>query len=303
VNKVKQMGVSVAESCAALQVSKSGFYEWLDREASEKNIQDDELVKKIIIIHDESRQTYGLLRIHAQLKNNGLIFNKKKIERLMKRNGIRGLTKSKHKVKTTDSNHRLPIANRVLKTEDITTHPTKPNQVFVSDISYIHTGEGTMYLATYMDLCTRKIVGFAIDDNMCTDLLLEALNMTLGRQEIIKGECLMHSDRGSQYASQAYRERLEEFGINSSMSRRDNCYDNAFAESLFGTIKKELIYRKNYKTKEEVKKAVFEYIEVWYNKKQLHSSVGYRSPSDYESNIVDLKLVRQTGVTPKRYLW
>jgi transposase InsO family protein len=152
-------------------------------------------------IHLESRGTYGLPRIHSQLKQDGKFVGKSRVGRLMKKAGICGLIRLKFRVKTTDSKHDLPIAPRIFQTEEPTTHPTKPNQVWASDISYIHTGEGLLYLATYLDLCTRKVPGFAIEDHMRTELLLQALDMALGRQKLTAGDILGHSDRGSQYAS------------------------------------------------------------------------------------------------------
>ncbi len=203
----------------------------------------------------------------------------------MKKAGISGLIKPRFKVKTTDSNHENPIAERVFKTEEPSTHPVKPNEIWASDVSYIPTDEGFVYLATYLDLCTRKVVGFSTDDHMRTELILTALEMALGRQNLINGELLSHSDRGCQYASEDYRNKLESLGVRASMSRKGNCWDNAFAESFFATLKKELIYRKSYKTKEEAKKSIFEYIEVWYNRNRIHSSIGYMTPVQYEESL------------------
>jgi len=204
----------------------------------------------------------------------------------MKKSGISGLIKRKFVVKTTDSKHDLPIAPRIFKTEEIETHPTRKNETWVSDISYIHTDEGFLFLGTYLDVFTKKVVGFAAEDHMRASLLFQALEMALGRQQLTVGmDLFSHSDRGVQYASGDYRELLKRNGITASMSRKGNCYDNAFAESFFATLKKELIYRHHYKTKEEAKKAIFEYIEVWYNRERLHSSIGFMSPIQFEDSL------------------
>lgn len=270
--------------CLVLGVSRSGFYSWLKRPESMRQQENEKLIAEMKVIHSESRGTYGLPRIQAKLKQSGKSLGKSRVARLMKIGGISGLIQRRFRISTTDSKHDLPIAPRVFQTEEPTTHPERPNQVWASDISYVPTDEGFLFLATYLDLFTRKVTGFAIQDHMRTELLLEALNMALGRNSISDG-LLGHSDRGSQYASDNYRKMLAARGITASMSRKGNCYDNAFAESLFATLKKELIYRTHYKTKAEAKKAIFEYIEVWYNRSRLHSSLGYLSPVQFEESI------------------
>lgn len=274
--------MTVRLSCFILGVSRSGFYQWKTRPESERAIETKALSKRISEIHGESDGTYGMPRILETLKKEGKSIGKTRIEKVMKTLKISGFFKKKFKIKTTDSNHELPIAERIFQTETWETHPTKPNQIWASDISYIHTDEGFVFLGTYLDLFTRKLVGFSMDDHMKTDLILNALTMALGRQFVVPGELTAHSDRGVQYASQVYRDELKELKIVPSMSRRGNCYDNAFAESFFGTLKKELIYRRHFKTREEAKRAIFEYIECWYNRKRIHSSLGYLTPVMYE---------------------
>jgi len=203
----------------------------------------------------------------------------------MKKAGVSGLVKRRFVIKTTDSRHDLPIAPRIFKTEEIETHPTRANETWASDISYVPSDEGFVFLGTYLDVFTKKIVGFSTEDHMRTPLLLQALEMALGRQSLMAGGLLSHSDRGTQYASADYRECLKKNNITASMSRKGNCYDNAFAESFFATLKKELIYRNHYKTKDEAKKAIFEYIEVWYNRERLHSSIGFMSPVQFEESL------------------
>jgi transposase InsO family protein len=277
--------IQVTLVCAILGVSRSGFYAWGRRPSSARAEENEKLIAAMKRIHDESRGTYGLPRIHEQLKQDGKVVSKGRVSRLMKKTGISGLIKKRFRVKTTDSEHELPIADRIFKTEEPETHPEKPNQVWASDISYVPTDEGFVFLGTYLDLFTRKVVGFAVEDHMRTELLLQALEMALGRQSLTAGELLGHSDRGSQYASDVYREKLKKCGITASMSRKGNCYDNAFAESFFATLKKELIYRNHYRTKAEAKKAIFEYIEVWYNRRRLHSSLGFKSPVQFEESL------------------
>lgn len=277
--------IPVRLSCKVLDVSRSGFYAWRDRPESQREKENVILLNDIRKIHNESRKTYGLPRIHQELKYLGKRCGRARVSNLMKKAGISGLMKRRFRVRTTDSNHQNPIAKRVFQTEEKGTHPTQPNQVWASDISYVPTQEGFLYLATYLDLCTKKIVGFSMADHMRKELILEALDMALGRQNLIQGELVSHSDRGSQYASEEYRKKLDTLQITASMSRKGNCWDNAFAESFFATIKKELIYRTEYKTKEEAKKDIFEYIEVWYNRKRIHSSIGYKTPVQFEESI------------------
>jgi putative transposase len=282
---VSENGFSVKLLCRVLELSRSGYYAWLSRPESSRKRQTEALALEIKKIHEESRGTYGLPRIKEKLKQLGHSHGNSRIEAVMKRSGISGLKRRRFKIKTTDSNHESPIAERVFKTEEPHTHPVKMNQLWASDISYIHTDEGVLYLATYLDLFTRKLVGFATDDHMRTELLLAALNMALMRQGLLYGELTSHSDRGSQYASEDYRAKLKFLGIKASMSRSGNCYDNAFAESFFATLKKELIYRTRFTTKAQAKKAIFEYIEVWYNRNRIHSSIGYKTPIQFEESL------------------
>jgi putative transposase len=276
--------IGVQLGCRELGVSRSGYYSWMNRPESHQKKENQVLTQKIKEIHQESKGTYGLPRLRESLKNLGYSCGKSRIHKLMKNAEISGLMKKRFKVRTTDSNHSDPIAPRIFQTEEPSTHPTRPNQLWASDISYIPTSEGFVYLATYLDVYTRKVVGFSMGESLETSLILDALEMALGRQAVGEG-LTSHSDRGCQYASENYRKRLEALKIQASMSRRGNCYDNAFAESFFSTLKKELIYRKEYKNKEEAKKSIFEYIEVWYNRKRIHSSIGYKTPIQFEASL------------------
>ena len=200
----------------------------------------------------------------------------------MRKNNIASEAVKKLKITTTDSNHHLPIADRIFGTENVDA-VMAPNQVWVGDITYVQTDEGWLFLAIYLDLFTRKVVGFSSDDNMRVELIMNALDMALGRQEVKEGELIAHTDRGSQYASEQYRKKIQLVGIIASMSRKGNCWDNAPCESFFHSLKTELVYRTNFKTREEAKQAIFEWIETWYNRQRLHSSLGYMSPIDYEN--------------------
>ena len=277
--------IPVLLSCVALTLSRSGFYASMKRPKSEREIENAKLISEIQKIHVESRGTYGLPRIFEKLKQLGKPVSKNRVSRLMKKAAISVLIKRRFKIKTTDSNHDQPIADRIFKSEEPSTHPTKANEIWASDISYVSTDEGFLFLGTYLDVFTRKIVGFEMADHMRTELLLSALDMALGRQKLIASQLMSHSDRGSQYASECYRTKLEKLKIKASMSRRGNCYDNAWAESFFATLKKELIYRTHYKTRAEAKKAIFEYIEVWYNRARLHSSIGFMTPVQFEESL------------------
>lgn len=276
---------TVLVSVKTLEISRSGYYAWKKRPACDRKKENAILIETIKEIHFDSRGTYGVPRVRSKLKELGESCGKGRIGTLMKKAGISGTIKRKFRINTTDSNHDSPIAPRIFQTEEITTHPTKPNQVWAGDITYIHTGEGVLYLATQLDIFTKKMVGHSMGEEMKSELILTALEMALGRQKLITAELVTHSDRGSQYASEVYRQKLKDLKITASMSRKGNCYDNAFAESFFATLKKELIYRENFKTRDEAKKAVFEFIEVWYNRNRIHSSIGYQTPIQFEESL------------------
>jgi putative transposase len=279
-------GKNAKTVCETLNISRSGYYDFKDRKPSKRRLANEILDERIKAIHEESRGTYGLPRIRAQLKKEGLSCGKSRVCKAMKRLGISVRKKAQFKAQTTDSNHAMPIADRLFKTEDATTHPTRPGEVWAGDISYIHTGEGFLYLATWMDVFTRKIVGYAMSDSMKAELIISAFDMARINHDVAPDTLTIHSDRGTQYACEEWRETLAPYGIKSSMSRRGNCYDNAYAESFFATLKKEEVYRKEYKTRQEARAAIFEYIEVWYNRKRLHSSLSYRSPMEFEAAFI-----------------
>lgn len=273
----------VAWCCKVLCVSRSGYYEWRNRPLSVRKVEDQKLSEKINKIWQDSRETYGLPRIMDQLKKADMKCGKSRLARIMKENKIQGAGRKKFKIRTTDSNHSLPIADRVFKTEIAAEQVTKPNQFWGGDITYIPTEEGWLFLAIFLDLFTRKIVGHSMQDHMRTDLVLNALDMGLRRQMMTReDELVAHTDRGCQFAADIYRDRLTACGVTASMSRRGNCYDNAFVESFFRTLKVELVYRREFKTQDEAKAAIFEFIEVWYNRQRTHSSLDYKTPVEYE---------------------
>lgn len=273
----------IKRCCLVLKVSRSGYYDWLNRPISDQKLANEKLTLEIKNIWDTSRHTYGLPRIYEKLKDGNIVASKNRVQRIMKQNNIEGVGKKKFKVMTTDSNHDLPIANRLFKAEDHDQQVTKPNQYWGGDITYIATDEGWLYLSIFLDLFTRKIVGHSMSKMMTSELVIASLEMSLKRQGLATADDLTaHSDRGSQYAAEQYRKKLRAHKIIASMSRKGNCYDNAFVESFFRTLKVELVYRTRFKTRNEAKAAIFEFIEVWYNQQRLHSSLGYQAPVAYE---------------------
>lgn len=268
-------------SCGTLEVSRSGYYVWLTRPESERAKENAILLDRIRGIHEKSRQTYGSPRMTVELNGEGLACGENRVARIMRDNEIASEAVRKFKMTTTDSNHDLPIAERLFETENADA-VMAPNQVWTGDITFVPTEEGWLFLAVFLDIFTRKVVGFSCDDNMRTQLILKALEMALGRQKVVEGEVIAHSDRGSQYASDDFRARLRLAGIIASMSRKGNCYDNAHCESFFHSLKTELIYRKIFKTRKEAMQAIFEWIETWYNRQRRHSGIEYMSPEEYE---------------------
>lgn len=277
----------VAQNCRVLGVSRSGYYDWLERPVSVRKTEDERLWQKIKKYWETSRKTYGRLRITKKLKSEGEKIGKNRVERIMKKHNIRGIGKKKYKPMTTDSNHNLPVAARLFQIENAKEQITTVNQYWGGDLTYIPTEEGWLYLAIVLDLFTKKAVGHAIRDHMQTELITSAMDLAVKRQGIASGSKLVfHSDRGSQYASKEYREKLESFEVTQSMSRKGNCYDNSMVESFFRTLKVELIYGRKFKTKEEARAAIFEFIEVWYNRQRIHSSIDYMTPEEYEQQLL-----------------
>lgn len=268
---------SIDALCDVLDVSRSGYYDWLYRPVSNREQSNNQLLGQIIDIHASSRNIYGYRKIYYQLLKNGVDCSENRVFRLMNKNNIFSKVKKKFKA-TTNSKHNLPISANILNREFTV---ASPNTHWVGDISYIWTDEGWLYLATVIDLYSRAVIGWSLQKHMTTKLIEDALLKAIWNRKPKSG-LIFHSDRGSQYASRDFKKILRNYQIVSSMSRKGNCWDNAVAESFFRTIKTELIYHCRYKTRKEAKKDIFEYIEVFYNRKRIHSSIGYISPMEFE---------------------
>ena len=267
----------VLRMCQVLEVSESGYYAWLKREPSERERVDKELGERIEDAYQQNRQVYGSPRIHAELKEQGVRCGKKRIARLMRERGINAKSK-RRKMRTTDSRHDNPVAPNVLARNF---SADAPNTKWVSDITGIETLEGWLYLAAIVDIYSRFVVGWSMGKERDEELITNAALMALARRHPGAG-LLHHSDRGSQYTSAGYQALLKQHGIEISMSRKGDCYDNALMESFFGTLKEECVERQKFQTRAEARKVVFEYLEVFYNRQRKHSSLGYVSPTTYE---------------------
>ena len=269
----------VDEMVRVLKVSRSGYYAWRKREPSKRAIANEKLKYYISSIHKISRQVYGLPRIQAELKSINQPSNHKRVRRLMRELGVRAKQKRKYR-NTTDSKHSLPVA-KDLVCRDF--NPEQQDRIWAADISYIWTHEGWLYLAVILDLFSRRVIGWAMADNMRTGLVLSALDMAIKTRNLKNGADLIHhSDRGSQYASDAYQQRLLALEIKPSMSRKGDCWDNAVVESFFHSLKAEHVSFQTYWTRSQAKQSIFEWIEVFYNRQRRHSAVGYRTPVEHE---------------------
>jgi putative transposase len=271
---------SIQMLCLNLGVSQSGYYRWAKRQSVPglRAQENQSLARSVFELHRQSRCSYGSPRLVAALRQQGRHHGRNRIARLMRLQGLYGRQRSRYRVRTTDSNHNHPVAPNRLNGAP---KPCAPNQIWVSDITYIPTAEGWLYLAAVLDLYSRKIVGWSLSQRIDTALVLGALNMALAHRAPSK--LLLHSDRGVQYASADYRASLAKTSITPSMSRRANCYDNATMESFWSTLKLELVYRCGFSTQDQARLALFDYIEAFYNRQRLHSSLNFKSPTDFES--------------------
>jgi putative transposase len=267
--------------CSALEVSPAGYYAWRGRPVSARAASNTMLLAEIRQVHHDSHSRYGSPRVHAALRRQGRDASRGRIERLMRRYGIRAIMARPRRVRTTDSRHDLPIAPNLIA-RDFTAEAA--NQVWLADITYIPTTEGWLYLAAIMDLFSRKIVGWAMRDHMQAELASAALTMAIQQQRPRAG-LVHHSDRGVQYASRAYRDALTVAGITASMSRKADCYDNAPMESFFHTLKTELVYHRDYNSHAEAQRDIFAFIEGFYNRTRLHSAIGYIAPVEMELKV------------------
>jgi putative transposase len=267
--------------CQVFTVSRSGYYTWSHASGSARARREGELRTKIAVVHQQSRQTYGSPRITAELRAQNETVGRHRVARLMREEGLRGRQKRRYRVRTTDSAHAHPIAPNRLATLPA---PTQPNQVWVSDLTYVPTDEGWLYVAGVLDRYSRYLVGWAMGSTLDTAVPLAALMMALRRRKPGRG-LIHHSDRGVQYASADYRSALADHGLVASMSRKGNCYDNAAMEAFWSSLKNELVYRHHFATRAQARTAIFDYIEAFYNRSRRHSSLGYQSPLDYESSL------------------
>jgi len=266
--------------CRALRVSKAGYFRWRHRKHSARQQEDMLLRDQITDTHNRSRQTYGSPRIAKALRKQGLPISRRRVARIMRKIGLRSVHRPRYVI-TTNAHHRHPIATHVLQRDFA---PGAINTRLVTDITYIPTNEGWLYLAAVMDLGSRKIIGWAMDRIMNTALIIKALAMAVTERGSIAG-AIHHSDRGSQYASDDYQKFLKGQGLTPSMSRSGCCYDNAAMESFFHTLKVELVHRHRFATREQARADIFEYIAVFYNRVRLHSALGYLSPEAYERQL------------------
>jgi len=272
---------AVSGMCRLLSVSVSGYYDWRNRPQSKRSHENSVLLEKIKNIFNKERSRSGAVRIRKLLKIEGTMASRHRIARLMKINGLRAKAAKKFKA-TTNSNHKLPVAPNLLN-QDFSA--SRPDEKYVSDITYIWTDEGWLYLAVVMDLFSRMVVGWALSERMTSSLVINAMKMTVGRRKA-GSNTVAHSDRGSQYCSDAYQKLLKKHGMICSMSKKGDCYDNAAMESWNHSFKVEAIHGERFSTRTEAKNHVFDYIEVYYNRNRLHSRLGYMSPVSYEAQMV-----------------
>jgi len=266
----------ISKLCDVLGVSRSGYYAWKYRPESLRSTEDKQLLMEIREIHRQSEETYGSPRVHAELQDMGVRCGQNRVARIMQENKVVSIHRKKYQV-TTNSNHKLTVAENLLDRDFVA---TDVNQKWVGDITYIPTRQGWLYLAVVMDLFSRQIVGWSMQETLSKDIALDALQMALDRRGVSPE--LFHSDRGIQYASGSYQQKLESEGIVCSMSRKANCWDNAVSESFFHSLKVERVHRRRYANRAHARVDIFDYIERFYNRFRRHSSIGYKSPAAFE---------------------
>ncbi len=271
----------VQKMCHVLGVSRSGYYRWKKKPEGKRKKENNKILVKVKEFYQRSDRTYGSPRITKDLRADGDMYGENRIARLMRENGIMAKTVRKFKT-TTNSKHNLPVAENLLK-QDFTAEA--PNKVWCSDITYIPTLEGWLYLAVILDVFSRQVVGWAMSKRLTADFVVRALHQAVGRRKPETG-CILHSDQGVQYACMDFVSVLKQYGFLQSMSRRGNCYDNALAESFFKTLKTEQVYHCRYETRNEARQSIFKYIEMFYNRQRRHSALGYLSPVAFELEAV-----------------
>jgi transposase InsO family protein len=274
--------INIETACLILNVSKSAYYAWL-RNYEERQVKlqkEHEFAQKVVAKFNRSRMTYGGMRLWRSLQKDGIECNYQQVLEAMKVNDLVPCYNKKYKVTTTNSNHRYKVFDNLLERNF---KFAKPNQAWVGDITYIRTDEGWLYLATVIDLYSRKIIGYNMNNRMTKDLVIGALQKAL-KSRGYPTTVIVHSDRGSQYASHEYKATLAKYNLRGSMSKKGDCWDNAVAESFFATLKKEYVYQTQFKTREQAKLGIFDYIETWYNKERIHSYLDGDSPDEFEMN-------------------
>ena len=270
--------------CTMLEVSRAGYYAWRERKPSARSQRQAELIDQIRQAHADSRGTYGSPRVTVELKASGAAVCENTVAKYMRLADVRVTPRRRFVPRTTDPDHPHPIAPNVL---DRNFSASAPNAKWASDLTYIWTDEGWLYLSVVIDLFSRRVIGWSMNENLKSDGVIDALSMALARCKPRPGTLLHHSDRGCQYACDAYRSMLAQHDVTASMSRPGNCYDNAVAESFIGTLKSECVNRvvDRYRTRDQARSSVFEWIECWYNRKRRHSSLGYLSPEAFEAQL------------------
>jgi putative transposase len=272
---VEKANYPVVRLCRVLNVSASGFYAWVKRPPSARTVANAALTERIRVVHARSRNTYGSPRVHAELRETGPV-GRKRVARLMREAGVVGCRPRGFR--------RTTIAEPSAQTDDLVRRDFRPaglDQLWVSDITYVRTDEGWLYLAAILDACSRRVVGWSLADHLRTELALDALSMALSARHPVPG-LIHHSDRGTQYLSGAYADRLADQHLRQSVGRPGTCWDNAVAESFFATLKTELLHRQSWPTRQQARTAIFEYIEAFYNRQRRHSTLGYLAPAEFE---------------------
>lgn len=268
----------VERMCKVFKISKSGFYDWQKRKPSARQLENQQISKEINRVYKASKSRYGSPKITDQLRDNGWQVSRPRVARIMRNEGIRSIVSKKYRGFTTDSKHSLPVAKNHLNREFLA---DRPGQKWVSDITYIPTKKGWLYLTIIMDLFDRKIIGWALSTQMTTnETVLAAWKMAIVNRPITE-PLIFHSDRGVQYASHTFKDKLSQYSVTQSMSRKGNCWDNAVAENYFKILKSELVNHTQFQSILQAKTEVFEFIEIWYNRKRKHSYLGYKTPEQY----------------------
>ena len=264
--------------CQVLKVSRSGYYDWNQRPVSCRERANQKLTAEIKEIFTDKKRIYGSPRIHQELLRRGYECGVNRVARLMSKEGLVAVHRRKFRV-TTKSNHKRPVAENQLKRQF---SPSNPNEAWAADITYIYTREGFLYLSVILDLCSRKVIGWSMSERLKDELTVKSLEMAIENRGVQPGQ-IVHTDQGIQYTSQEFQKILEQNNLLSSMSRRGNCWDNAVVESFFRSLKIEWVWQTFYDTRAEARRDIFEYIEVFYNRSRLHSTLGYKTPEEYES--------------------